>query len=46
LNVAGVFEIDDVIDPATTRRRVVETLRASPPPPVRSGKKRSCIDTW
>ena len=46
LNVASVFEIDDVIDPATTRRRVVETLRASPPPPVRSGKKRSCIDTW
>jgi acetyl-CoA carboxylase carboxyltransferase component len=46
LNVASVFEIDDVIDPATTRHRVVETLRASPPPPVRSGKKRSCIDTW
>jgi acetyl-CoA carboxylase carboxyltransferase component len=46
LNVASVFEIDDVIDPATTRRRVVETLRSSPPPPVRSGKKRSCIDTW
>jgi acetyl-CoA carboxylase carboxyltransferase component len=46
LNVASVFEIDDVIDPATTRRRVVETLRACPPPPVRSGKKRSCVDTW
>jgi acetyl-CoA carboxylase carboxyltransferase component len=46
LNVASVFEIDDVIDPATTRRRVAETLRACPPPPVRSGKKRSCIDTW
>jgi acetyl-CoA carboxylase carboxyltransferase component len=46
LNVASVFEIDDVIDPAATRHRVVETLRASPPPPARSGKKRSFIDTW
>ena len=46
LNVASVFEIDDVIDPAATRHRVVEMLRSSPPPPVRTGKKRSCIDTW
>jgi acetyl-CoA carboxylase carboxyltransferase component len=46
LHVASAFEIDDVIDPATTRRRVVETLRASPPPTVRSEKKRSFIDTW
>jgi acetyl-CoA carboxylase carboxyltransferase component len=46
LNVASQFEIDDVIDPADTRRRVVEALRASPPPMPRSGKKRSCVDAW
>lgn len=46
LNVATAFEIDDVIDPAESRRRIVETLRASPAPPARIGKKRSCIDTW
>ena len=46
LNVATAFEIDDVIDPAESRRRVVEALRAAPPPPPRTGKKRNCIDTW
>ena len=46
LHVATAYEIDDVIDPAESRRRIVEALRASPPPPVRTGKKRSCVDTW
>jgi acetyl-CoA carboxylase carboxyltransferase component len=46
LNVATVFEIDDVIDPAESRRRVVEALRASPPPLPRAGKKRPFVDTW
>ncbi len=46
LNVATAYEIDDVIDPAESRRRVVEALRAAPPPPPRTGKKRNCIDTW
>ncbi|HEY7915788.1 MAG TPA: carboxyl transferase domain-containing protein [Acidimicrobiales bacterium] len=46
VNVASAFEIDDVIDPAESRRRIVEALRSAPPPPVRTGKKRSCIDTW
>jgi acetyl-CoA carboxylase carboxyltransferase component len=46
LNVATAYEIDDVIDPAESRRRIVEALRASPPPPSRAGKKRNCIDTW
>ncbi len=46
LNTATVFEIDDVIDPADTRRRIVEGLRACPPPEPRTGKKRPCIDTW
>ena len=46
LNVATAYEIDDVIDPAESRSRIVEALRASPPPAARTGKKRSCIDTW
>jgi acetyl/propionyl-CoA carboxylase alpha subunit len=46
LSTASLFEIDDVIDPADTRRVIVQTLRAMPPPPVRTGKKRPCIDTW
>ena len=31
LNVATAYEIDDVIDPAESRTRIVEALRASPP---------------
>jgi len=46
LNVATYFEIDDVIDPAESRRRIVEILRAAPPPPRRDGKKRPFVDTW
>ena len=46
VNVASAYEIDDVIDPADSRRRIVEALRAAPPPPLRTGKKRSCVDTW
>jgi len=46
LNTATHFEIDDVIDPAHTRAWILSGLRASPPPPPRTGKKRPCIDTW
>jgi acetyl-CoA carboxylase carboxyltransferase component len=46
VNMALHFEIDDVIDPADTRARVMATLRAAPPPAPRTGKKRPCIDTW
>jgi acetyl-CoA carboxylase carboxyltransferase component len=46
INVASAFEIDDVIDPADSRQRLVDALRAAPPPAPRTGKKRSCIDTW
>jgi acetyl-CoA carboxylase carboxyltransferase component len=46
LNVATIFEIDDVIDPADSRRRIVEALRAAPSPPRRAGKKRPFVDTW
>jgi acetyl-CoA carboxylase carboxyltransferase component len=50
LNAASHFEIDDVIDPAETRRWLVtlldaapETHRASVPPDT---TRRPNIDTW
>ena len=46
LNTATYFEIDDVIDPMDSRRRIVNALRAAPPIPHREGKKRPFIDTW
>ena len=46
LNTATYFEIDDVIDPMDSRRRIVNALRAAPPVPARQGKKRPFIDTW
>jgi acetyl-CoA carboxylase carboxyltransferase component len=46
LNAATHFEIDDVIDPAETRARVLAVLRAVPAPPTRQDKKRPCVDTW
>ncbi len=46
LNAASHFEIDDVIDPADTRRWIASTFAAAPPPEQRRGKKRPNIDTW
>ncbi len=46
LSTASYFEIDDVIDPAETRRWLVALLDTAPPPPPRQGKKRPNIDTW
>ncbi len=46
LNAASHFEIDDVIDPADTRRWIAAVLTSAPPPPARSGKKRPNVDTW
>jgi acetyl-CoA carboxylase carboxyltransferase component len=46
VNAATYFEFDDVIDPADSRRWIGMALASSPAPPVRSGKKRPCIDTW
>jgi acetyl/propionyl-CoA carboxylase alpha subunit/acetyl-CoA carboxylase carboxyltransferase component len=45
VNYATHFEIDDVIDPADSRRWITTALAAAPPP-VRRGKKRPCVDTW
>jgi acetyl-CoA carboxylase carboxyltransferase component len=44
-NIATHFEIDDVIDPADTRRWIAQTLLASPPPPRRTVKKHP-VDPW
>ena len=45
LNAATLFELDDVIDPAETRRLIASTLAAAAvaePPPGRRG----FVDTW
>ena len=45
-NMASHFELDDVIDPADTRKWIVAGLRSAPPAPPRKGKKRPNVDTW
>ena len=45
VNVASAFEIDDVIDPAESRRWIVMALESAPRR-KRQGKKRPHIDTW
>lgn len=45
-SIASVFEIDNVIDPAETRRWIMAGLRSVPVPPERATRKRPCIDTW
>ena len=45
-NAASMFEIDEVIDPADTRRWIAAALASRPPPAPRSGKKRNHVDTW
>lgn len=46
LNSASHFEIDDVIDPADSRRWITTMLASAPPPEPRPGKKRPAVDTW
>jgi acetyl-CoA carboxylase carboxyltransferase component len=47
LNAATYFELDDVIDPADTRARLVATLRATPVPPAPpGGRRRTMVDAW
>jgi len=46
LNTATYFEIDDVIDPADSRRWIMNALAAAPPTATPRGGKRPCIDTW
>jgi acetyl-CoA carboxylase carboxyltransferase component len=46
LNMATYFEIDDVIDPADTRRWITTMLTSSTPTAPRAGKKRPNVDGW
>src|SRR5690349_14141064 len=46
VSYATYFEIDDVIDPADSRRWIGRALAAVPPPARRKRKKRPCVDTW
>ena len=46
VNTASHFEIDDVIDPADSRRWITSALASAPAPKLRRRKKRPCIDPW
>jgi acetyl-CoA carboxylase carboxyltransferase component len=46
LNQASTYHIDQVIDPADTRRWIVAGLRSLPPTPPRLEKKLRWIDAW
>ena len=46
LNMASHTEIDDVIDPADTRARILAAIGPHRPWRARDGKKRPMIDTW
>ena len=45
-SIASVMEIDEVIDPAETRRWIMAGLQSVPRPEPRSHRKRPCIDAW
>ena len=45
-SIASVLEIDEVIDPAETRRWITAGLQSVPKPEPRSHRKRPCIDAW
>jgi acetyl-CoA carboxylase carboxyltransferase component len=48
LNMATYFEIDDVIDPATTRDRLALAITSAPriASPLETGTRRRPVDTW
>jgi acetyl-CoA carboxylase carboxyltransferase component len=46
LSVAQVYEIDDVIDPADTRRWIAASFVAHPVGPPAGEKRRPNVDTW
>jgi acetyl-CoA carboxylase carboxyltransferase component len=45
INMASYLEIDEVIDPADTRRWVIRGLRSLPDNPDQ-GRRRTFVDTW
>ena len=46
LSQATAPALDDVIDPADTRKWIMGGLKALPPVPVRTEKKLRWIDSW
>ncbi|HEY7976874.1 MAG TPA: carboxyl transferase domain-containing protein [Rhizomicrobium sp.] len=46
ISAATLFEFDEVIDPAETRKWITAGLRSVPAPPAREGKKLKWIDSW
>jgi acetyl-CoA carboxylase carboxyltransferase component/biotin carboxyl carrier protein len=46
LNSGVSFAVDDVIDPADSRKWITNAFDSVPPTPAREGKKRRNIDTW
>ena len=46
LPAASGFGVDDVIDPADTRRWIMAALRSVPAPSSRTEKKLKWIDAW
>lgn len=46
LNMASHVEIDDVIDPADTRKRILSIIGSGRSWRARDGKKRPMVDTW
>jgi acetyl-CoA carboxylase carboxyltransferase component len=46
LNMASHVEIDDVIDPAETRARILSVIARTTSWRQREGKKRPMVDTW
>jgi len=45
VNAATLFELDDVVDPADTRRRIAATLAAAAPAAAAT-PRRGFVDTW
>ncbi len=46
INSGVAFGVDDVIDPADSRRWILDGLHSRPRPIRRHGKKRRNVDTW
>lgn len=46
LNVASYMEIDDVIDPAETRDRLVHAISMAPPRKAGNNDRRKHVDAW
>ncbi len=46
VNAAVGGGLDDVIDPAETRRWIVNSMKRLPPVAPREGKKYPYVDTW